>query len=405
MAPAASAQAARAKASAAPPVATVEPPGHPTTTVKREFVQELPCNALFFPTTGRTFVACERQLWFVGESGSIERNASLERGLKLDADNVWSPRIAYIAGQWPNAAWSVTQEAASGGNSVLLRFFRWRKERWAPVTAGVDVFGALGWVGFPWGGDGLVALVPQPFEPTRLLAFGAKPVAVPALTKAVQSKEEAAQYRCRNAMIMPEAWAELAANDVLVFAGQLCGASGANASEGQDRFFGAERLRAGQKQGELTLLPLPAELPPHMGWFDVVAAALSPTDVLVASEGIEDSEGAGESRRRFPYLAHFDGQAWRTEPAPLGKATALWAGAGVFWATDAEGALWMRREARWYRVEWSDPTAQVEGAASENHGHVSQLHADRAGTLWLVRSKEGPGWSVTSRIYRLRVEP
>jgi len=390
------------QASAAPLASVVEPPvaeARPTTLVTRQLVTELPCDARFFVVGTRTFVACDQHLFFVDERGIIVDDTVHAAGLGLDSSDWWSPRIVSMAGQWPRAAWAVTQQAAEGGNAIDLKFFRWHKDRWVAVTKAIQLGSPFPFVVFPWGGTGLVALAPAPFEATRLLAFGAETTPVPPLTKAIQTQQQADEYPCKTAILAPEAWTELASHDILVFSGQLCGVPG-----GAERAFGVERLRGGQQGGELTLFPLPAEVPRAVLWHDVVAAARAPTDALVAASGIEERAGPDGPPRQFQYLAHWDGVAWHPEPASLGKLTALWAEAGAYWAIDSAGATWLRRGARWFLVEWRELPPSSAADTAWTQAQIVQLRTDAAGTLWLVRSEERPQGSYASRVYRLRFE-
>lgn len=385
-----------APAAVAPPISP-----QPTTIAELSQLSELACDARIFILTGRTFVSCGPALLFLDEAHSLRRDAALAAGLGVDAAGVFPPRLVGMAGQWPNAAWAAIAEEA-GNNSVRLRFFRWRRDRWVASGSGVEVGVPMEWVVFPWQESGIAALAPTPYGPTRVLASSGKPGAVPALTPAVQTKAERGSYPCKHALVLPEAWAELAPGDVMVFSGQLCSVSTKNhADVGQMWGMGLERLRAGQKQGALTLLPLPSDAPVDMSWNVTGAAALSPSDACVAATGFGSQIAPDEPRRG--YLAHWNGQDWQQEVAPFTMLTGLWAQAGAFWALDQQGALWTRRRGRWSLIQWKKPRAPsvAEPAHSEQ---ISQLVAIDAENIWLVRREErGP--EVTSRIYRLLLEP
>lgn len=353
-------------------------------------VTELACDAQLFAMRGRTVVWCGKSLLVVDQHGSLVDAPKLTMGLGVDAPGVSPPQLVAMAGQWPDAAWAAITEVSGNGNSSTLRFFRWQKERWVAASKGVEAGGPFTWVVFPWQ-RGMAALAPTPFGPTRVVSTG--PSAVPALTLAVQSKADRDSYYCKHALIAPEASVELAPGDVMVFAGQLCGVPTApNGSDVQARHLGIERLRAGQKQGEITLFPVPQDLPAEVFWNVDGAAALSATDALVAANG---------TGGHF-YLGRWDGQSFRRESPPFTTLTGLWAQAGAYWVTDSFGGSWLGRGGRWLPIEWRAPVAR-DAAEGPRREAVSQIIALDAETTWLVRREER-GAEVSSRIYRVKLE-
>ena len=401
-APPPAAVSAHARAALTTPAAVVPPIISPQPTIAElSQLSELACDARIFILAGRTFVSCGPALLFLDEAHSLRRDAALAAGLGLDAAGVFPPQLVGMAGQWPNAAWAAIGEEA-GNNSVRIRFFRWRRDRWVSSGSGVEVGVPMQWVVFPWQESGIAALAPTPYGPTRVLSSSGKPGAVPALTPAVQTKAERSSYPCKHALISPEAWAELAPGDVMVFSGQLCGVSPKNnADVRQMRGMGLERLRAGQKQGALTLLPLPSDAPVDMRWNVTAAAALSASEACVAATGFGSQLAPDEPRRG--YLAHWNGQDWQQEVAPFTLVTSLWAQAGAFWALDQDGALWTRHSGRWSLIQWKTLGA-ASAAEPARREQISQLVAIDADTIWLVRREERRP-EVTSRIYRLRLQP
>jgi hypothetical protein len=378
--------------------ATPEAPGAPApprATVERRLVSERECQAEVFAVEARTFVACRNEL-LVLEAGQLRSEPALAAGLELNVNALGGRQLVSIAGRWPDALWAATGEVSGGGNSGKLSFFRFRKDRWAKVGASVELGGALGQVIFPWTDDGLGAIAPRPFEPTRFLAFSAKPVAAPRLAKAVQSPAERAQYRCESRMIYPERWARLGPGDVMVFSGQLCGVP---EKAEHTRWLGVERLRAGHATSEVTLLPVPDEAPATTHWEVVASAALSPARVLVAANGIETEPPPSTRARRFTLLARWDGASWRTEGSPLESFTGLWALADRFAATDERGALWLEHEAQWAAVDWL--TDELSSDAW-TRGKISQLIA-ADGAWWLVHQTELRPGVTSSRLYRLEL--
>lgn len=382
-----------APVSAAPATTTSPPPPASPTTVRAELslVAERACDLRLFALTGRTVAWCGKDLLVVDANGALVNEPALAAGLSLDAPGISPPQLVAMAGQWPDAAWAATTEVSGNGNSSTLRFFRWRKNRWVVSGKSAELGGPLSGVVFPWQTDGIAALAPTPFGPTRVLATAP---AMPALTPAVQSRADRDSYPCKHALIAPEAWAALSPGDVMVFAGQLCGVPSApNGAEVQARHLGVERLRAGAKQGEVTLLPVPSDVPSDVFWNVDAAAALSTTDVLVAANG---------SGGRF-YLAHYDGQGWRQESAPFTTLRGLWAQAGTYWATDSFGTSWVRRGERWLSVEWRAPVSR-DAAEGPRREEVAQLMDVSPGTTWLVRREERDH-EVTSRVFRVQLEP
>jgi hypothetical protein len=277
---------------------------------------------------------------------------------------------------------------AGNGNSTELRFYRWQTNRWARWGKSVELGGPMSWVVFPWKEDGLAALAPSPFGPTRALVLAPRPGALPALTEAVQSAAERESYACQHAMLAPEAWVELSPGDVMVFSGQLCGVGGGDSGS---HSLGLERLRAGQKLGELSVLPVPNDLPPDVSWNVVGAAALGPSDALVAAH-----DSAGRS-----YLAHWDGESWQRETPPFEALNGLWALAGVFWAVDDQGESWTRRGERFIPVAWASSTPR-ELVAPSRSAAITQVLTVGAVT-WLVQREER-GAEVTSRLYEVRLQ-
>ncbi|RYZ01333.1 MAG: hypothetical protein EOO73_35850 [Myxococcales bacterium] len=372
---------------AAPPAAT-------TVRVALTSVTELPCELRLFTLSGKTFGVCGKGMLQADEGGSLQSAPQLAAGLELDAPGIAPPQLVAMAGEWPGSAWAATTVVSGNGNSSRLRLFRWRRDRWTPSGLSVELGGAMSWVVFPWLEDGMVALAPTPFGPTRVLAGTARPARLPALTLARQSPEDRASYPCKHALIAPEAALELSPGDVMVFAGQLCGVPAApNGGDVQARHLGFERLRAGEKQGELALLPAPSGLPADVFWNVDGAAALSATDALVGASG---SGG-------LSYLARWDGQAWRREAATFATLTGLWARAGTYWATDAFGGAWLWRRDRWLRIDWRTPVTRDAAEGSRNQ-KVTQLFAPNEQTTWLVQLEER-GQEVTSRVYVVQVEP
>lgn len=371
---------------------TIPPAPEPNTVgAELSLVAERRCELRLFVLKGRTIAWCAKDLLVVDESGSLVDEPTLAAGLGLDAPGISPPQHVAMAGRWPDAAWAATTEVSGNGNSSRLRFFRWRKARWVPSATAAELGGPMSWVVFPWQTDGMAALAPTPFGPTRVLSAAA---ALPALTPAVQSKADRESYPCKHALIAPEAWVELSPGDVMVFAGQLCGVPTApNGDAVQARHLGVERLRAGAKQGEITLLPVPSGLPADVFWNVDGAAALSATDAYVA---------AGGTGGHF-YLAHYDGEGWQQESAPFTTLSGLWAQAKAYWATDSLGTSWLRQDGRWLSIDWRAPIAR-DAAEGPRHEVVSQIIALDEETTWLVRREER-GHEVTSRIYRVKLEP
>jgi hypothetical protein len=311
------------------------------------------------------------------------------------------PVVAAITGKWPDAAWAAMVGVTGNGNSLESRFFRWRKDHWAPVGKPAVAAGAARWVVFPWKDDGIAALKPSVFGPTRVVAFSASSAAIPTLTRAVQSKLERDQYRCDNVMIAPEAWARLAPGDELIFSGQLCGAPSMGPGDVLGtRRLGLERLRAGQKQGEVTLLPMPSEMPPDMTWNVDGVAALSQTDALLAAHGTDNRSPPEAEGKVYGYIAHWDGTAWSIEHPPIDTFRAVWAHAGAYWAKDSAESLWLRRNGRWSVVGWTGGEPRDSAAAWRN-GYVSQILGDDQGATWLLH-KQPSGATNISRLYRVR---
>jgi hypothetical protein len=318
----------------------------------------------------------------------------LAAGLGLGAPGVSPPQLVAMAGTWPESAWAATTEVSGNGNSSRLRFFRWQRARWAATGSGAELGGAMSGVVFPWSPNGLVALAPTPFGPTRVLAVGEGAASVPALSPALQSKEDRDSYYCKHALIAPEAWLELSPGDVMVLAGQLCGVPTApNGASEQARHLGFERLRAGRKQGEIALLPAPSGLPADTFWNVDAAAARSATDAYVAASG---------TGGHF-YLAHYDGEQWRQQSAPFTTLRGLWAQGGAYWATDSFGTSWIRREGEWLSITWHAPVKR-DASEGPRREEVSQIVAIDAQTTWLVQREER-GAEVTSRVYRMQLEP
>lgn len=364
-------------------------------TLKRRLIAERACEAEVFAVEGRTFVTCGQEL-LVLEAGQLRSEPTLTRGLELNVNPLGGRRLVSVAGRWPDALWAATGEVSGGGNSHQLNFFRFRKDRWAKVHASVELGGAEGRAIFPWTADGLAAIAARAFESTRFIAFSAKPVALPRLTKAMQSQAEREQYLCVNAMIYPETWARLGHGDVMIFSGQLCGVAGKGEHE---RWLGVERLRVGRATGELTLLPVPDDAPASMHWTVIASAALSPAQVLVVVSGIPTEHSPSTPARGFVQFVRWDGASWRAERSPLGEITGLWALDDRFAATDEQGALWLEQEAQWSAVDWvtDEPSSDVWSS-----GRISQLLA-ADGAWWLVRQQEPRPGATSSRLYRLSV--
>lgn len=389
-----------ASASISPPAptsaaaATDTPPKVPGVLAKRELIDELRCSAEMFRVGARSLFACGQDV-LVPEGAQLRRDATLSAGLGLDASEWGGRRIAFLAGEFPNAAWAETMEVSGGGNSNTLRFFRWQKDRWVATGKSAELGGAEGRVVFAWTVDGMGALAGRAFESTRFFAFSGKPATVPALTPAKQSKAAQESYRCRSVMIAPQHAVQLAPGDVMVLSGQMCAIPG---SPNDDNRMGVERLRVGHKQGEVTALPLPADLPAGVIWNVDAAAALSSTEVLVAASGF-DSPSGDQPTKHFSYLARFDGNAWHLESAPFQRVTGLWAVSGTFAAFDDKSTLWLRRGGGWLPVEWAPSVAPAPADDAWARAPITQI-IEADGAWWLVQQCEPQPGATTSRVYR-----
>jgi hypothetical protein len=198
-------------------------------------------------------------------------------------------------------------------------------------------------------------------------------------------------------MISPQAWAELAHGDVMIFSGQSCGASAKGAANGLGvPSLGVERLRMGQRQGEVTLLPTRRDVPPHTTWNVRWAAAVSPDNALVVAQGTTNQRTTAESC----YVARWNGKEWHEEGLPFTcSLEGLWGLPGAFWATDPNETLWLGRGERWDVVQWSTPNKQDDVAPG--HGYIAQIVSDPSGATWLLH-KQPRGSGLVSRLYRLR---
>jgi hypothetical protein len=352
-------------------------------------VAKLDCDAHVFAVSEQRFVGCGTDLIPVADDGSLKPGVTVSRGLRLDAPGLASPRVVEMAGKWPDVAWAATSEVSGNGNSRYLRLFRWKRDRWVATGQGAELAGPLNEVVFPWQGDGMVALVPAPFGPTRSLAVAEGTPAVPALTRATQSRADHESYPCTHSLIAPETSVELAPGDVMVFAGQLCGVPSApNGDAIQARNLGVERLRSGQKRGELMLIPVPDDVPADAVWHVDGAAALSPTDALIAA-----SSSAGHFS-----LTRWDGESWSSIAAPFSSVSGMWAQAGTFWVTESKGNAWLRRSDRWSRIEWQ-ADEEPDGPQGDE---LTQIIGMGAGRTWVVRRSERGG-QTTSHIYQVEL--
>ncbi|HKO46390.1 MAG TPA: hypothetical protein VJV79_01620 [Polyangiaceae bacterium] len=369
------------------------------TLVERELISELVCDADVFAISGRMFVVCGKSLMVMDESQTLRSDPTLSQGLELGARSAVLPAVVAITGQWPDAAWAVTADVEGNGNSLQWRFFRWRKDHWVTSSTPPSMGGPARSVVFPWNKDGIAALMPSVFGPTRVLALSASRAAIPALTRAVQSKLEREQYPCEQVMIAPQVWARLAPGDVMVFSGQLCGVPSNGSHSLGARQLGLERLRAGQKQGELMRLPMPSDMPLDMNWILDGAAALSETDVLFAARGTDNQSPPEKKGNVYGYIVHWNGTDWSIEEPPIKTLAALWAHADAYWATDGSGGLWLRRNGRWSVVKWTG--ADPRDTVAWRHGYVSQVVGQDTGVTWLLH-KEPSGSDNISRLYRVR---
>jgi len=362
---------------------------HPSVEPSRELVQEVACDAKVFPLGDRTLVACGPELGMLSQGQAFAAEPQLGRGLELGATGIFPPQVLAVVGTFPAAAFAAT--LAPESNGILLRFFRWRRDRWLPLGAGRPLGTPEGFLVFPWRRDGLAAITAQAFGPTRFLAMNATPSQSPTPSSAVQSADERARYPCQQALIAPEAWLELSPGDVLAISGQLCGVPNPEGAPVPERRLGIERFRSGAAHGELTLLPVPDGVPADVSWNIDGAAALAPNDAFVLGHGTDSASPAHEQS----YAARFDGAVWRIEQTPFGRANGLWAAAGAYWVSDQGGTLWLRRAGGWARVVWS-------GAASPR-AELTQLVDVAWGTLLVLR--EELAGATRSRLYRVQLGP
>lgn len=391
----ASATASSAPAPSAPAAANVAPPKAPSVLAKRELVDELRCEAEMFRVGARSLLACGEDI-LVLEGAQLRLDATLSAGLGLVVNDLGGRRIAYMAGEFPDAAWAETLEVSGGGNAHTLRFFRWRKDRWVATGKSAELGGAEERVAFAWTADGMGVLAAKAFESTRFFAFSGKPAIAPSLTSAKQSKAAQEQYPCRSVMIAPQHAVQLAPGDVMVLSGQMCAIPG---SPNEDTRMGVERLRVGQKQGEVTALPMPSDLPAGVIWNVDGAAALSSNEVLVAARGF-DSPSGDQPTKHFSYLARFDGNAWHLESAPFQRVTGLWALGGSFAAFDDKATLWLRRSSGWLPVEWAPSTTPAPAEDAWARAPITQI-IEADGASWLVQQSEPERGVTVSRVYRL----
>jgi hypothetical protein len=161
-----------------------------------------------------------------------------------------------------------------------------------------------------------------------------------------------------------------------------------------------KRRRVGQKQGEVTLLPMPSDMPPDMNWKVAGAAALSQTDALVAAHGTNNQSPPKTTGNAYRYVAHWNGTGWSIEKPPFENLAALWAQGAAYWATDANGELWLRRNGRWSLVKWTGVDPQ--DAAAWRNGYIWQVVGEGADVTWLLH-KQPSGADKISRLYRVRL--
>lgn len=365
----------------------------PTVDAVTSSSETLDCEATLFALRGRTLVACGAQLFAIDETSALARKESFDTGLNLSDDPLAPTRVAAMAGRWPDAAWALTLQALPDNNSQRLQFFRWRRNRWLPSGAALELGGAEAWVAFPWPIDGLAALAASAFGPTRAVTATFPKAPFPHLTAAVQSNAEREEYPCHHALIAPQAWASLGVGDVMVFSGQLCGpplVSSGSVTHG--RYLGYEHFRHGETHGQLGLIELPQHPQGEGTWTVHAAAALSANEVFVAAQGTGLS--SGDTSDSSAHFVRWDGLRWRDEPAPFTVPAALWGIDGKLWAKDSQGKLWLRRRNQWARLVWE---------ASPDDGAVSQVAKADSGHFWLVRRQERPNGDVVSRISLVRL--
>ncbi len=324
-------------------------------------VAELPCGeARLHPLDGVTLLSCGKTLW-EASAGGLRRTPEREAGLHPDEpDGIWG--ITAVAGAWPDAAWlSTTRSTTYSGQS---HFFRWRGARWEPTSdANVDEC-TVGIV--PWSDGGALGLVqPGLRHATRFVPIGVPAAKVPRFTAPAQPNDA-----CRS-RLSAEAFAVLAPGDAMVLGGQICDPAGAAPLPAVYAGLGAERLRVGEAQGSLAVVPTPAGVPGDATWKVTGAAVLSPTELWIAANSYVEPRG------HVPLLARWDGARFTLERPPNGAVLEqLWAERpALLWATDLEGGLWRGRGGRWQRVE---------GPPLGRDDRITTVLARAADDVWIV---------------------
>jgi hypothetical protein len=347
-------------ASDAPLVATPEPLGNAAFAV----VARSPDAFELYPLRGALFVDAAGFLATLGE-GPLRQSPALMKGLEKGASG-------RLLGSFPDGAWLVSGDSTQ----------RWAGDRWVEDKLLHEHESLLALAA--WDDDRALAALAAPGNDMRFVQAGGKPAAtVPAPSPAGAQNAGALANEATEAAEGDEKEApckvRMKPRNVLL-AGLPSGELYAVGYECHPLGHGepiVERWEPKQARGTVDAMPRPES-----------GSQPTPRGILARSPG-EVFVYGGEGVPAAPYLAHFDGKAWRVDPPPFGAGIDTLAAAddGTLWAA-AGGAVWKKAGAAWEKAQL--PV-----------GLAAQAVWPRGGDVWIAaRQTEGKHRAVLLRTAR-----
>ena len=292
-----------------------------------------------------------------------------------------SAQFTRVFGSMPDSAWAVQQSYAERTTRSSLS--RWTGSEWQNADAqlrGRNIIGISA-----WSAGRSLALIGDEFA--QQLNFvqlaGPRSVPLPQLERSAKNS-----YACVHG-VRPMAMSALPSGEVFL-AGTRCTVSGED--EVTEHGVAVERWGAGQARGKLSILPRLAEQDAASAELTSLVA-VSANDALVAGTRIPAPSDGSEAKAEA-YLAHFDGKAWQTLPAPpVERIDELQrAPDGKLWALSG-GDLWRgaTETPTWERVSLPRLAAEAGEHA------VSSFWVQDTGSVWATLGADGYSYLVRTK--------
>ena len=280
-----------------------------------------------------------------------------------------------VVGSMPNAAWAVEISYAERTSRTTLS--RWTGSEWAPASGTLGNKNLVALSG--WSNGRALALVSDDYAKQLFFTQVAGPQGAPVPELPYAARND---FGCVHG-IQPSAMSALPSGEVFLV-GQRCkvGSDEQTVLDG----YAALRWSAGKAQAKASALPKLSQQETMDAQLSSLVAS-APNDVIVAGTRTPSAPDGQESKTE-PYVARFDGQAWRTLSAPpTDRIDELQrAPDGKLWAV-GNGDLWVTQGPASETIAWE--RVALPRAATEGGDHaITSFWVKGADDVWATVGSE-----------------